>query len=239
MIVTFKIILCYFLAGSCGFLVGISELISRYKSFRLIFANKYSWVYIGVNSLAALLVLYLIRLYNIRLGPVGEKLAGQSLIAGFGAMAILRSSFFHFKDSNDKVIELGPAAVLAVFLKVAERRFSQNLSRSNVIEATKIMKGLPFAKAARELPIVMLNSHRIFSEEEQKNLSEEILLLVNNPGSSDEIKNIALGTLLERYFSLEFLKVAVDSLRSVYEEDMQKVQEIDKFQDLLNTIRAK
>lgn len=221
------------LAGACGFSVGMSELLNRYKTFSAVFSNVYSLLYMLINLLTSVVAYILFKTYNVSLGSIGVHEVGTSICAGFGAMAFLRSSFFTFKDAGNKVIEIGPAAVLAVFLKASEREFTQKLSQNNVKEVAAVMKGLPFLASSKELPLIIIKTHRMLSDEEQKALSEEVLNIVNTPGSNEEVKNIILGTIIEKYAGMEYLKTAVASVRSIYDEDFKKKAEIEDFQKLL------
>lgn len=100
------------IAGALGFFVGAAELLNRYKTFKTVFNNSYAWVYMIINLIAAIITYAIMHVYDIKIGTLGSQEIGGSLVAGLGAMAFLRSSFFSFKDSNDKTIEVGPAAIL-------------------------------------------------------------------------------------------------------------------------------
>lgn len=202
--------------GLIGLFVGLSELLNRYKSFDKIFMNIYSWLYMLINVGASILTLYIVVTYDIKFGTVTTRSIGYILFAGLGAMAFLRSSFFTLKDSNDKIIEIGPAAILTIFLRATERQFDQTLSKNYLDKLNKIMIGLNFLSASKDLPLLILSLMRVLDDEEQKKLSEEILKLVNDSTTTIEAKNIALGALLIKYTGFDLLSSAVKQLKEIY-----------------------
>lgn len=222
--------------GLIGLTVGLSELLNRYKSFEKLF-NGYSIIYIMINFGASVFAYYIIHIYDIKLGDIGKNELGYIIVAGVGAMAFLRSSFFNYKTGNDKVIEVGPAAFLEIFLNAAQRQFDQVLSDKNLTEMESTMNGINFVSASKDLPIIILSSMRVLTAGEQKELSDEILKLVNDTNTTIEVKNIALGVILLKYTGMDLLKKAVSILRNVYTGKVQQnLKEIDKLQQLLNTV---
>jgi len=224
--------------GFLGLFVGLSELLNRYKSFEKIFINIYSWLYMLINFFASITAYIVIKKYEINLGALSKHEIGLSIAAGLGAMAFLRSSFFTYKDSNEKTIEVGPAALLTVFLKAAERQFDQILAEKNIKEVSVIMTGINFLSASKDLPLIILASMRVLNSEEQKLLSEEVLNLVNDSTSTTEAKNIALGAILLKYTGLELLTEAVNSLKLIYNSKTKSsLDQINKTQAILRKIK--
>ncbi|HQQ98865.1 MAG TPA: hypothetical protein PLX35_16450 [Cyclobacteriaceae bacterium] len=197
-----------------GFFVGLSELANRYRSFGRLLYDKNSWLYMLINALAAALVFYLVDQYKVDLGSLGAHTSGKVIFCGLGAMAFLRSSFFSYKDSNGKVIEVGPAALLSIFLKVTETRFDQEMSNANIKAVQPIMENLNFVSASKDLPMLILASMRILSSDEQKSLSDEVTRLMNDESASMPIKNTTLGLILLKYCGLELLKSSAETIRN-------------------------
>jgi hypothetical protein len=225
-------------AGFIGFFVGLSELVNRYTSFRYVFVNIYSWMYMLINLGAAMLVYFIIIKYNINIGEIGKHQVGLDIFAGIGAMAFLRSSFFNYRTSTGQIISVGPAAILLVFLRAAEMEFDRILSKNNVQEVSKIMKGITFISASKDLPLIILGSMRALSSDEQKTLSDDILKLVNDTTSTTEAKNIAMGTILIKYTGLSLLEASVKSLREIYDTKVKSdLDIISTLQEKLNTLK--
>lgn len=181
----------------------------------------------AINMLAAMLVLMCLMIYNINLGSVGTKMIGKTMVAGLGAMAFLRSSFFSYKDSGDKTVEIGPAALLNVFLRATERQFDQMVASKTLTEIGAIMKGLNFVSASKDLPIIILKSMLILSTEEQTKLSEEIGKLLIDDSTNNEVRNVTLGIIISRYSGIVLLKQAVEALQIIYKENKPAIQFAD------------
>jgi hypothetical protein len=190
-----------------------------------------------INFLASVLVYFIFTIYNIKLGEIGTQKLGLILVSGISAMGFLRSSFFNYKTSNDKVIEVGPAAFLNIFLTAAQRQFDQTLSEQNLNKLEKTMEGLNFVSASKDLPIIILSSMRVLTTEEQKDLSDEILRLVNDTNTTNDVKNIALGVILLKYTGMHLLEKAVQILRNIYKKEVHKsLERINEIQQQISKI---
>ncbi len=53
----------------------------------------------------------------------------RSLVAGFGAMIVMRSKLFNFKTQSGEEFAIGPDAVLSTFLSSVDRNIDRNRSR--------------------------------------------------------------------------------------------------------------
>jgi hypothetical protein len=212
------------LAGIIGFLIGLSELLNRYKAFLYIFSNGYSWLYLGINMSAGMIAYALIIVYNINLGDIGKFNVGKSIAAGIGAMAFLRSSVFSYKDSAGKPVDVGPAALLNVILRATERQFDQVVTFYTLAKVDPIMKGIDFVSASKDLPELINRSMRVLSTEEQTQLSSEIVKLLKDDSITEASKSINLGMIMEKYTGIPLLKAAVEALKRIYEENKDKFE---------------
>jgi hypothetical protein len=209
------------ISGLFGFCVGLSELANRYKSFTRIFYDLNSWLYMMINFIAGFFVYVIIKQYNFQIGPLKDHHIGLVLFCGLGAMAFLRSSFFTYKDSSGKTFDIGPAALLAIFTRVAETQFDQLLSKQSIDDVEPIMRKLSFVSASKDLPLLVLASMRVLSADEQKVLSDEVSRLVNDNSITSDVKNIALGLILLRYSGKDLLQSASTKLKAIYDSTTQ------------------
>jgi hypothetical protein len=218
--------------GVLGFFVGLSELVNRYTSFEKIFRNLYSLIYMLINLIASVTGYVIIKKYKLSLGSIGDHELGLCLVSGLGAMFFLRSSFFNYKSSNGQIVAIGPAAILTIFLRAAEMEFDRLISNQNIGFVSGLMKGIPFLSASKDLPLIILGSMRALSSEEQKNLSDDILKLVNDPDSNPEAKNIAMGAILIKYTGKGLLATSVKRLNEIYDStirgDLGKISTLDE-----------
>src|SRR5689334_16796712 len=93
-------ILNYTFAFLLGYCLAFSELLSRYRIFKLIMNSMNAWVYLLINGCASIITYYFIKEHNFNLGGLANSELGKVLLAGLSAMFILRSSFFSFYDKE-------------------------------------------------------------------------------------------------------------------------------------------
>lgn len=216
-------------SGLLGFFVGLSELANRYRSFARLFSDGYSWLYMLINFTAAFMVYVIVVQYDWPIGALKDHHSGKVLFCGLSAMALLRSSFFIYKDSNGKTFEVGPAALLSIFTKVAETQFDQLQSVKNLDLVEPVMKDLSFLSASKDLPVMVLASMRVLSSDEQKLLSDEITKLVNDNTVTTDAKNITLGLILLKYTGIDLLKSCAQKLKDIYTKNKPVISQIKNF----------
>lgn len=116
------------------------------------------------------------------------------LAAGFGAMAILRSSLFTI--SVDKAeIPVGPAAVLQIVLAAADRSVDRQRAQSRSAVVAEVMADVDFDKARLPLPSYCLALMQNVSAEEAAQVRQEVDALAQadmNPA----VKSLDLGLYL-------------------------------------------
>jgi hypothetical protein len=123
------------LAGVFGGIVGASELLSRYRDEPMrALATVAGASYVYLNALVSALTYGLLTRYADGLLPgLADDPLMTSIVAGFGAMAILRSKFFTLRTASGESISVGPDAAISAFLDAADRgvdraRASQRLA---------------------------------------------------------------------------------------------------------------
>jgi hypothetical protein len=108
--------LIYGLVVILGGLLALTELLGRYTDSPMAaLKSPGAFVYVLVNSVASAIALYLI----LKLAPEITNPIYQTLLAGLGAMAFLRSALFKAKVAEEEVA-VGPAILLDTLLKFAD-----------------------------------------------------------------------------------------------------------------------
>lgn len=132
-----------------GVLVGIAELVSRYRDApRAALYNRPAGLCIALNGAASALALALIHAFGWKLGATaGAVRPTQVLVAGIGAMAFFRTSLFTVR-AGDKDVGVGPASFLQIFLAAADREVDRVRARSRSDLAGRLMDGLDYRKAS-------------------------------------------------------------------------------------------
>jgi hypothetical protein len=132
------------LTGALGALVGASELVTRYRDEPLLaLRSTAAFMYMALNAIVAAATYGLLTTYADFIIPdLAQDQLLTSIVAGFGAMAILRSKFFTLRTETGEDISVGPDAAISAFLNAADR-------------------GVDRARAARRLRLVFNRSSEI------------------------------------------------------------------------------
>jgi hypothetical protein len=212
----------YIIASLIGLVVGASELISRYRDEpRAALWSTSSMLYIFVNAGASVIALYFIEVYDWRFGlttsPDGLSIT-RTLIAGFGALALFRSSLFTIR-MDGQPLPIGPGIVLHIILAATDRAVDRMRAAPRAVAAT-IMRGIPFQRAVEALPIFCFAIMQNVSESEQKRIGSELAKLAAS-SISDQVKAYVLGLTLLDVVGERVLRTAVETLR----QDLQKPPE--------------
>jgi len=198
-----------------GVLVGVSELLSRYKdAHRATFKSFSSLLYIFMNGLAAYLALYLMYTFNWAAcdadGCSPSETVKHVLMAGFGGMAVLRASVMTLTIQGNEV-GIGPAAVIQIFLKVADRGTDRARASVRADTILKLMEPVSFEKASIMLPTTCFALMQNVSAEEQALVSGQVVALQNDDMPS-AVKSYLLGLALLPIVGEAGLRAGIDLL---------------------------
>jgi hypothetical protein len=198
-----------------GALVGTGELIARYRDAPLAaLLSLAAIIYILFNAAASISALALVRTFGWKLGLGGASDHAQDwvqvLAAGFGAMALFRSSLFVVR-AGDQDIGVGPSSFLQVVLIAADRGVDRTRAKARASTVTRITKNVSFNKAMTALPSTCIALMQNLADSEQQEISRAVTALGTSamePGA----KVLALGLLLMNYVGDSVLEEAVRSL---------------------------
>lgn len=209
---TFADAVDYTIVGALGAAVGLGELVSRYKDAPVRALITWSAVlYVAVNVAAAVAVLGLARAFGWDLGGTGEAARWtQVLAAGFGSMAIFRTSLFTVRIADEDV-SIGPSGFLQVILRAADRAVDRTRAAARAIEVQGAMRGVSFEKAQASLPAFCLALMQNLAPEEQRQLADEIDRL-SRQTMPDYAKTLILGIALMNLVGEGGLRGAVETL---------------------------
>jgi hypothetical protein len=205
----------YVVAGAIGFLVGSGELIARYRDAPLrALRNWNAAVYVGFNLLASVSALALIHVFGWTFGAStdGDQLRWtQVLVAGFGAMALFRTSLFIVR-AGDQDIGIGPVSFLQVILGASDRGVDRLLATQRAPMIAEIMDGLKFDEIRESLPAVAAALMQNLSPEDQAELGNQVKGLAGS-AMPERAKVLNLGALLMNFVGEDVLRAAVTTLR--------------------------
>lgn len=204
----------YVIVALIGGLVGTGELISRYRDApTAALLTAPASVYVGVNAGASLAALGLIRVFGWNFGQTDGSDAArwlQVLIAGFGAIALFRSSLFLVR-AGDTDVGVGPSSFLQILLSAADRAVDRKRANARAKAVAELMRGVSFEKAVTALPTYCLALMQSVAAEEQENLATDVRELSQAP-MDDAVKVLNLGLRLMNLVGPTTLKEAVRSL---------------------------
>ncbi len=201
----------YAAVGLIGAAVGAGELVSRYRDNPLTtLLSKPAVLYLIVNVLAAFLSLYVLIAYDVDLSDKAQTLT-RTLAAGFGAMAVFRTSLFTARVGGSDV-QVGPSLFLQVILAALDRAVDQHQAGLRASAAKEAMQKVVFAKAWATLAPTCFNLMKYVPEGDQRRVGEKINELKGQNDISDAVKSFNLGLVLIDVVGPEVLKSAIETL---------------------------
>lgn len=193
-------------AALLGGVVGVSELISRYKDHP--WAAIKSWpaaFYLAINSAASVAALLL-----MPAGWLGLSRGMRILMAGVSAMAFFRTSLFVVR-AGDKDVGVGPSGFLQIFLGAADRAVDRRRAAARSDAVTMVMRDVDFAKALRALPPYCLALMQNVPPEDQQVLNRVVEDLEKRD-AEPSVKALLLEIELINVVGVDVLTTAVNSL---------------------------
>jgi hypothetical protein len=204
----------YLIAGGIGALTGVGELVARYRDNpSRALATWAALFYVVVNASASLAALGAIHTFGWKFGGNTDDTIRwlQILVAGFGAMALFRSSLFTVRVGEQDV-PVGPSAFLQVLLSAFDRAVDRRQARARDRGVSKAMADVSFDRAFEGLPAYCLALMQNASDEEQKELGGTILRLQSSDTMTDRVKSLVLGLALMNILGEDSLTDAVKTL---------------------------
>lgn len=204
----------YLIAVSLSCLVGVAELVSRYRDRPTTLIRVPStWAYVLINGAAGAGSLLLLHVFNWRFGVKAPEVADatQVLVASLGSMMVFRSAIFTVRV-GDEDVAVGPSTLLTSLLAAADRGVDRMQARNRAREAGQIMRGVSYSRAQLALPTYCLGLLQNVSAEEQADLRTAVDALAG-VDMTDTQKAHNLGLLLLNVAGPDVLDAAVSTLR--------------------------
>lgn len=212
--------LSWLVAPLFGAVYGIAELMPRYRDAPILALRTWpAAVYVGLNAAASLAALAVIRTLEVNLtlpeGPARDL--SQVVVAGFGAMAVFRSSLFIARIGTEDVA-IGPMTVLQAGLEASDRGVDRRRARARAADVREAMADLSFEQAVVELPPLAFNLMQNVTELEKVQLAEAAAEL-DASDFDERTKTYVLGLALMRLTGRDALKAAVQLLSAARATD--------------------
>ncbi|MFB4299502.1 hypothetical protein [Actinomadura sp. NTSP31] len=204
----------YLVAVSLSCLVGVAELVSRYRDRPTTLVRVPStWAYVLINGGAGAGSLLLLHTFGWRFGVASPHVAAatQVLVASLGSMMVFRSAVFTVRV-GDEDVAVGPSTLLTSLLAAADRGVDRMQAKTRAQEAGEIMRGVSFAKSRLALPTYCLGLLQNVSAEDQADLRTAVDALAGSEMTDGQMA-LNLGLLLMNVAGPDVLRSAVDTLR--------------------------
>lgn len=208
----------YIIVALLGALVGIGELVSRYRDApaRAIVTGP-AFLYTGLNAVAATVALALLDAFGVTFGQSAQAASMANvhwttvLAAGFGAMAVLRSSVFTTRIDNQDV-PIGPSSFLQIVLTAADRAVDRVRARARALRVSAIMGDVSYIHASAALPTLCFALMQNLPKDDQEAFGRQLdALTIAN--MNDTVKTLSLGLALMNLVGEGVLAAAVDALK--------------------------
>jgi len=180
-----------------GGLVGLAELISRYRDQPLsAVTSGPGFGYIAINASASLGALILIFAFDWKFGASGDAvLATQLLVASFGAMALFRTSLFTVR-AGDQDIGIGPSSLLTIILEACDRGVDRVRAKERAWEVARVMIDVSYERAEAPLPAIAVGLMQNLPDSNQAELGVDLERLHKASGLSADAKALLLGLVI-------------------------------------------
>ena len=196
-----------------GALVGLGELVARYRDnpWRAI-RTLPALTYIGINGLASLFALMTLLTFgwtpDQTATPEAIRLL-RVLAAGFGAMALFRTSLFVVRVGTTDV-GVGPVAFLQILLAATDRGVDRKRASDRAEKVVRIMGDLDFSTAFNALPPFAIMLMQNLTLEDKNAIGDQVKALAA-PASAvpNQTRVLNLGLMLMNYVGEEVLEDAV------------------------------
>jgi hypothetical protein len=197
-----------------GFLVGLSEILSRYRDEPLLAAGTaFGVAYLVLNGIISVAAFAVMRRYADQIFPtIKNDLFLTSVIAGFGAMAVFRSKFFTFRSTDGKDYPIGPSIVLDTVLKTIDSKIDRRRATERQDEVFHSITGLTFTPLA-DFVEASLPSFQNLSPDDRSGMVEVIKQYREQTRWSDPLKCLALGFAFLTIAGDENYEQVIDNLK--------------------------
>ncbi len=203
----------WLVAAALGALVGVSGIASRYRDEPTrVLASWPALLYILLNAAVSLLAFALTRSFGWTFGAPSAEAAPliQALVAGLGAMVLLRSSVYTM-HVGDQDVAIGPYTLMQSLLNMLDREVDRARAEARANKVGQIMRDVSFERAYQPLPAYCFALMQNLDHEDQVAFGNALKAIYTSQ-MSDHTKALLLGAQLLNLVGEGVLKAAVNGL---------------------------
>lgn len=186
------------LSAALGATVGASEIVSRYRDEPMqALTSSPASIYMLMNATVSALTYGLLTKYAETVIPsLTDDPLMRSIVAGFGAMAILRTKFFTLRTEGGEEVAIGPDAAVTAFLNAADRGIDRIRASRRLALVSEEAEKTSRPEAGADFLQISLAAFQNLSSEEKTELTEIIEDMKTAPFSAGlKLRAIAYGLL--------------------------------------------
>src|SRR6185436_19453844 len=180
-----------------GALVGLAEIASRYRDEPLkAVKSPYGLVYVFLNGYISLLAFLLIMKFPAMFGALSGNMFLAALVAGFGAMVVMRARIAVIKTPDGREESIGPDYVLKIILRTIDLNIDRwRAARRQQILGENLDKlnALGDFQSAWKYLLASLLAFQNLDDAQKKTLSDTYNDYQAQANLADSIKQLALG----------------------------------------------
>ena len=183
------------LAVLFGVLVGGAEILSRYQDEPWEALGSIPGLfYVSINGTIAAAAYWLVRHYEAKMfTALGGDLFLTSVIAGFGAMAVMRSKLFTFKTAGGSEIAIGPDAVITIFLQAVDRAIDRQRAAQRQSLVWETIQDIAYSSVVPNFFQGSLQAYQNLSAPEKSTLASVIKEVDASTNLKPQLKMMTLG----------------------------------------------
>jgi hypothetical protein len=213
-------------AGLIGLLLAYAELLARYRDnpVRAVWSAP-AFTYALVNAFTCLLAAWWILTFSKDLvtPTSGATLAHQegdvdaaklAIIAGFGALAVLRTSLLKLRMNSGDDISVGPAVIIEQLLSIVDRSVDRHLAKRRSRIASELAADFSFSRQSTSLVSLCLTLLQNPSPTETQQMTSVRNALAGRNDLSARVKTMSLMLTLLELVGEAVLREAVAAIRA-------------------------
>jgi hypothetical protein len=186
----------YWVAAVFGMVVGASEIVSRYRDEPMSAVLSLPGLfYLTINGAIAAAAYHLLDHYQSAIFPAFQKNRPglTCIVAGFGAMAVMRSKLFHLKTPGGEEVAVGPDAVILVILRTVDNAIDRWRSVSRQSLVNRATQGVEYSARVAEFFKASLASYQNLSSQDKTELVKVIDDMTQKQDMDPQLKMMAIA----------------------------------------------
>jgi len=198
----------FVIAAVCGLVVASAEIMARYRDEPL----KAAFCWWGISYLLFNLGLSAVAFWVLIIsGTVAKDNSvadnvKYAVLAGFGAVVIMRAKIFNIKTLDGEQVGVGPDFVITTYLGMMDRQIDRHraMERSQIVK--KMMLGIDFQAVRMSVITLLMKSMQHLSKAEIEDLGVRVKEIENAEELTNQDKANALGFIILDYGGQDFFQ---------------------------------